>query len=169
MEPVDRGADDVALSALIDDELPDADAERMRARLRSDGWLARRFIAMTHATAVIRLAYRNVIEVVTAVAAVYGRSIQEGDHASSRGRSVAAPGDEDRPVPLREIDWAVAGLTSEQRSVLCLAVLEELDYLEIAAALRVPGSAVMVRLAEARAALAASLGETLPPASETRH
>jgi hypothetical protein len=169
MEPLDRVADDVALSALIDDELPDADAERMRARLRSDAWLARRFVAMTHATAVIRLAYRNVIEVVTAVAAVYARAIREGDDASSRGRSVSTPDDEERPVPLREVDLAIAALTSEQRSVLCLAVLEELDYLEIAAALRVPGSAVMVRLAEARAALAASFGEGLPPASDTRH
>jgi DNA-directed RNA polymerase specialized sigma24 family protein len=167
MDQVDRAADDVALSALIDDELPDTDAEKLRARLRTDTWLARRFVAMTYATAVIRLAYRNVIEVVTAVAAVYGRAIREGDDAS-RVQSVSAPDDE-RPVPLREIDLAIAGLTSEQRSVLCLAVLEELDYLEIAAALRVPGSAVRVRLAEARAALAATLGEGVPPASDTRH
>src|SRR5688572_21224098 len=106
MDQVDRAADDVALSALIDDELPDTDAETLRARLRTDPWLARRFVAMTYATAVIRLAYRNVIEVVTAVAAVYGRAIREGDDAS-RGQPVSAAGDE-RPVPLREIDLAIA-------------------------------------------------------------
>jgi DNA-directed RNA polymerase specialized sigma24 family protein len=160
MRPIDQAADDVAVSAFIDDELPDADAERMRARLRSDAWLARRFVAMTHATAVIRSAYRDAVEVVAAVAAVYSRAIREA-YGDTYG---------ERPAPLREVDLAVAGLTSEQRCTLCLAVLEDLDYLEIAAALRVPGSAVMVRLAEARAALAASLGERLmPPASDTRH
>ena len=161
MEQVDRGTDDVALSALIDNELPDADAARMRARLRSDAWLARRFVAMSQATTLIRLAYRDAIEVVAAVAAVYTRAIRE---------AYGGPDDDDRDAPLREVDLAVAGLTSEQRCALCLAVLEDLDYLEIAAALRVPSSAVMARLAEARAALAASFGEgSMLPTSATRH
>jgi DNA-directed RNA polymerase specialized sigma24 family protein len=150
MEQIERAADDVALSALIDNELTAADAERMRARLRSDAWLARRLVAMSAATTLIRLAYRDAIEVVSAVAAVYARAIQD---------AYGGPNDEECGAPLRRVDLVVAGLTSEQRCALCLAVLEGLDYLEIAAALRVPGSAVMVRLAEARAALAASFDE----------
>jgi DNA-directed RNA polymerase specialized sigma24 family protein len=156
----DRAADDVALSALIDDELAEADAERIRARLRSDDSLARRFAAMSTATAVLRMAYRDAIEVVAAVVAVYGRAIRDVRDDPSRGPSLSAADDEELAAPLREVDFAVAGLTSEQRCALCLAVLEDLDYLEIAAALRVPGSAVMARVAEARVALAASLAAT---------
>lgn len=158
-EHVDRALDDVALSALIDDELADADAEKVRARLATDAGFAHRFDAMIRATAALRAAYCDAFDLVGVVAAVYARTIFEACDDTS-----AAP---------REVDLAVAGLTSEQRAALCLAVLGDLSYVEIAAALDLPDCAVMVRVAEARAVLATSLGEsslaTAHPAGTRRH
>ena len=166
-EQGDRAADDMTLSAFIDDELAAADAERVRARLATDAWFAHRFSTMFRATAAIRGAYRDWIEVISAVAAVHARALQEAYRGASGGRAATASTDRPR---LRNVDVAVARLTSEQRTALCLAVLEDLSYVEIAAALRVRDNTVKTRLAEARAALAAKLDETwlaamLPPST----
>ena len=108
MEQADRAADDMALAAFIDNELPDADAERLRVRLRNDAWLARRLIAMSQATAVIRLAYRDAIDVVAAVAASYWYAVREVRGESSRNWSASGPYDEGRPAPLREVALGAA-------------------------------------------------------------
>ena len=163
----DRSADDVALSAFIDDELAAADAERVRARLATDAWFAHRFSTMFRATAAIRGAYRDWIEVIGAVASVHARVLEKAYRGVAVGRAAAASTERPR---LRNVDLAVARLTSEQRTALCLAVLEDLSYVEIAAALRVSDSTVKARLAEARAALAAKLDEAwlaamLPPST----
>ena len=164
-EEGDRAADDVALSAFIDDELATADAERVRARLATDAWFAHRFSTMFRATAAIRGAYRDWVEVIGAVAAVHARTLQDAYRGATGDPVATASAEQPR---LRDIDLAVARLTSEQRTALCLAVLEDLSYVEIAAALRVTDRTVKARLAEARAALAAKLDETwlaamLPP------
>ena len=168
----DQQADDMALSALIDDELPETDAQRMRTRLATDAWLAHRFVAMVQATAAIRLAYRDAMDVVSVVAAVYARAIREDWDDAADGLSNTGPMG-DAHAPMRNVDLAVARLTTEQRIALCLAVLEDLSYPEIAAALRVADGDVRARLAEARASLAASFGESwlanVQPASKTRH
>jgi DNA-directed RNA polymerase specialized sigma24 family protein len=165
-EQGDRAADDMTLSAFIDNELAAADAERVRARLATDASFAHRFSTMFRATAAIRGAYRDWVEVIGAVAAVHARALQNAYRGASGGRAAAST---ERPR-LRNVDVAVARLTSEQRSALCLAVLEHLSYVEIAAALQVRDSTVKTRLAEARAALAAKLDETwlaamLPPST----
>lgn len=161
-------ADDVALSALIDDELDKADAEIICARLATDDKLAHRLLAMIHATAVIRAAYADALEVVGVVAAIYGRTIRDDDTIARSAAGLAG-----EQILVRNVDVAVARLTPAQRIPLCLAVLENLSYVEIATALHVPDRAVMTRLAEARAALAESLGEDLlarvDTASMTRH
>lgn len=156
-EQGDWAADDVSLSAFIDNELADAEAEKVRARLATDAWFAHRFSAMFRATAAIRGAYRDWIEVIGAVAAVHRRALQEAYRGASPRR--VPPASTELPR-LRGVDVAVARLTSEQRTALCLAVLEQLSYVEIAEALRVPDSTVKARLAEARAALAVRLDET---------
>jgi RNA polymerase sigma factor (sigma-70 family) len=156
-EEGDRAADDVALSAFIDDELAATDADRVRARLATDAWFAHRFSTMFRATAAIRGAYRDWVEVIGAVAAVNARTLQEAYRGATPGdRAASASTEQPR---LRNIDLAVARLTSEQRTALCLAVLEDLSYVEIAAALRVTDRTVKARLAEARAALATKLDE----------
>jgi sigma-70-like protein len=169
MQHRDGAADDMALSAFIDNELAAADVERVRARLVTDAWFAHRFSAMFRATAAIRAAYRDWIEVVGAVAAVNARAVQEAYRDASDDRAAGEPAGGPR---LRNVDLAIARLTSEQRVALCLAVLEDLSYVEIAEALRLPDRAVKTRLAEARAALAARLDEaslaTMRPASTTR-
>jgi DNA-directed RNA polymerase specialized sigma24 family protein len=156
MQQGGTAATDIALSALIDDELSEEDAERIHAELASDAGLARRFAEMIEATAAIRTSYRDAVEVVNAVAAVYARTMCES----------CSPADARAQETPRNIDLAVARLPSEQRIALCLAVLEDLSYVEIADVLCTPCSAVMEQLAEARAALAAGLGEaarTDPP------
>ena len=169
-EHLDRALDDVALSAFIDDELADADAEKVRARLATDARFAHRFDAMIRVTAAIRAAYCDAFDLVGVVAAVYARVIREACDDRCGDPSATEPTAGPR---MREVDLAVAGLTSEQRVALCLAVLGDLSYLEIAAALHLPDCAVMVRVAEARAALATSLGESLlaraHAAGTTRH
>lgn len=166
-EPGDRAADDVVLSAFIDDELAAADAASVRARLSTDTWFAHRFSAMFRATAAIRGAYRDWVDVIAAVAAVHARALQDAYRGAAGDRAAAAFTERPR---LRNVDLAVARLTSEQRTALCLAVLEDLSYVEIAAALRVTDGTVKARLAEARTALAAKLDETwfaamLPPST----
>src|SRR5688572_29494743 len=63
-EQGDRAADDMTLSAFIDNELAAADAERVRARLATDASFAHRFSTMFRATAAIRGAYRDWVEVI---------------------------------------------------------------------------------------------------------
>jgi len=158
--PENRAVDDVALSALIDDELPEGDAERTRARLRGDPNLARRFAEMIEVTSEIRASYDNAVEVICTVAELHARAIREACvRAVDSGAPLAAVRGRERSatVPVREVDRAIASLTSEQRSVLCLAVFEERSYFEIAETLCVRPRAVMQWLAEARSALRASL------------
>jgi RNA polymerase sigma factor (sigma-70 family) len=74
-------------------------------------------------------------------------------------------------LTLRDVERAMAALPDEQRAVLALVAVEGLSYAEAAAVLETPIGTVMSRLARARAALAAQLGDprksTLPP-SERR-
>jgi RNA polymerase sigma factor (sigma-70 family) len=55
----------------------------------------------------------------------------------------------------RTLDRLLAGLPEEQREILLLREIEEMDYREIAAVIQVPIGTVMSRLARARAALKA--------------
>ena len=55
----------------------------------------------------------------------------------------------------RTLDRLLSALPEEQREVLALREIEEMDYREIAAVINVPIGTVMSRLARARAALKA--------------
>jgi len=62
---------------------------------------------------------------------------------------------------------AIEELPEEQRSVLVLVCVEELSYREAADVLEIPVGTVMSRLARAREALSAMLGETREMPSRT--
>ena len=55
----------------------------------------------------------------------------------------------------RTLDRLMSALPEEQREILVLRELEEMDYRQIAAVINVPIGTVMSRLARARAALKA--------------
>lgn len=74
-------------------------------------------------------------------------------------------------LALAEVQNVIAGLPEQQREVLALVCVEDLSYREAAEILDVPMGTVMSRLARARQALAATLGEggraALPPRQES--
>jgi RNA polymerase sigma-70 factor (ECF subfamily) len=75
------------------------------------------------------------------------------------------PGEDGRIVTEARLDLArvrerIAGLPPVQREVLVLVCVEDLSYREAAAVLDVPIGTIMSRLARARTALAASLGDS---------
>jgi hypothetical protein len=153
-------ADDVALSALIDDELPEADAGRIRATLRDDPDVARRFAELTAVTSEVGASYASSIEVTCAVAELHARAIREAcrDKDASELLSGSANGRDPRAsAAVRPVDRAMANLTSEQRRALSLTVFEQLSYFEIAEALGVLPRTVMQWVGEARSALRAEL------------
>ena len=155
------GADDVTLSALIDDELPDADAERIRARLRDDPCVARRLEELTAVTSEVLASYEGSIEVVFMVAELHARAIRDAcrQPLPPGPRPPAGNGRDPHALPpVRPVDRAIANLTSEQRRALSLTVFEELSYFEIAEALGVLPRTVMQWVGEARSALRAALG-----------
>lgn len=83
------------------------------------------------------------------------------------------PGEDGRTVTEARIDLGrvrehIAGLPPAQREVLVLVCIEDLSYREAAAVLDIPIGTIMSRLARARQALAASLGESGSRAPDTR-
>jgi RNA polymerase sigma-70 factor (ECF subfamily) len=62
-------------------------------------------------------------------------------------------------LSLREVDQAMAKLSEQQRATITLIAVEGLSYKEAARVLDVPIGTVMSRLARARAALAATIGD----------
>ena len=77
--------------------------------------------------------------------------------------------DEDTPVTpiratqtdglaLRDLEFALRQLPSEQREILLLIGLEEMTYEEVAMTLKIPVGTVMSRLSRAREKLRASMG-----------
>jgi len=154
------GADDVTLSAHIDAELSEADAERIRTKLRNDPEIARRFAELTAVTSEVMASYASSVEVTCVVAELHARAIREAcRNAEAAGNlPVAGNGRDARAsAPVRPVDRAIANLTSEQRRALSLTVFEQLSYFEIAEALGVLPRTVMQWVGEARSALRAEL------------
>jgi hypothetical protein len=65
------------LLALIDDQLPEVEAERVLLELPSDAGLARRFAEMSQATAVMRASYQDALDVFGRTVAVYALAVDE--------------------------------------------------------------------------------------------
>ena len=152
------GADDVTLSALIDDELSEADAGRIRARLNNDPGIARRFAELTAVTSELTASYASSIEVTCVVAELNARAIRDACRQPEAAETLRAAGsDRDPRASVRPVDRAIASLTSEQRRALSLAVFEQLSYFEIADALGVLPRTVMQWVGEARSALRVQL------------
>jgi len=149
---------DLDLSALIDDELPEPDAERLRSGLAVDNELAHRFAVMSEATDVIRASYRDAIDVIVVMRHIHLRVIRDARNAGASGLGHGARSATARAAfGTRDVDRAVACLSSEHRNALCLVVLEDLSYVEAAAALRLAQGQVMWKLAEARRMVASCL------------
>ena len=75
---------------------------------------------------------------------------------------LAQPSHETDTLVLRDLDAAIRRLPPDQREVLLLVALEEMNYAEAAGALGIPIGTVMSRLARAREKLRAMLSG-LPP------
>ena len=89
------------------------------------------------------------------IEATYERTIEEvflRDHAPPSPEDVVLEG-----VLDAEVDQALAQLPEEYRTVVLMALLEEMSYKEIAAALSIPIGTVMSRLHRGRKILQASL------------
>ena len=71
-------------------------------------------------------------------------------------------------LDLAQARRALLSLPEEQRSVLCLVVLEGMTYQEAAAALDVPIGTVMSRLSRARAAMVSRLSHDSPRISSIK-
>lgn len=156
----DAWADDVTLSALIDGELPEADAERIREGLRNDPDISRRFAELTAVNSEIRASYESSIEVLCVVAELHARAIREACRHPKASKTLPGAGnggDARAFAPVRPVDRAIANLTSEQRRALSLTVFEQLSYFEIAEALGVLPRTVMQWVGEARSALRINL------------
>ncbi len=77
-----------------------------------------------------------------------------------------APSRHEAALDLRDLQRALEHLSLEQREVLLLVGLEQLDYAEVATILDIPVGTVMSRLARAREALRRTLQE--PPRARLR-
>ena len=77
-----------------------------------------------------------------------------------------APSRHEAALELRDLQRALEHLSPEQREVLLLVGLEQLDYAEVASVLGIPPGTVMSRLARAREALRRALRE--PPRARLR-
>jgi RNA polymerase sigma-70 factor (ECF subfamily) len=79
----------------------------------------------------------------------------------SLGADEVFPGEEQviGEISLREVQDALADMPEDQRSVLELVAVEGYSYREAAEVLKVPIGTVMSRLARARTALSAKVGE----------
>lgn len=77
-----------------------------------------------------------------------------------------APSRHEAALELRDLERALACLSPEQREVLLLVGLEQMDYAEVATVLNIPPGTVMSRLARAREALRRALRE--PPRARLR-
>lgn len=64
--------------------------------------------------------------------------------------TLSIPGDSEQALRLRDLDRALARLSSEAREILLLVAVEELTYAEAATMLNIPMGTVMSRLARAR-------------------
>ena len=152
------GADDVTLSALMDGELSEADAGRLRTRLRDNPDIARRFAELTAVTTEVKASYESSIEVACVVAELHAREIREAcRQPEASGALPVTRSGRDPRASVRPVDRAIAKLTSEQRRALSLTVFEQLSYFEIAEALGVLPRTVMQWVGEARSALRAEL------------
>lgn len=77
--------------------------------------------------------------------------------------TLATPGDSEQTLRLRDLDRALARLSSEAREILLLVAVEELTYAEVATMLNVPMGTVMSRLARAREQLRLSMERATGP------
>ena len=77
-----------------------------------------------------------------------------------------APSRHEAALELRDLQRALEYLSPEQREVLLLVGLEQLDYADVATVLDIPPGTVMSRLARAREALRRALRE--PPRARLR-
>ncbi|HEY2678948.1 MAG TPA: sigma-70 family RNA polymerase sigma factor [Steroidobacteraceae bacterium] len=81
---------------------------------------------------------------------------EENDGQDASALVETAPGPEESTIlsdQKKLLDKLIAGLPEEQRTVLMLREIEEMDYAQIAAVTQVPIGTVMSRLARSRAAL----------------
>ena len=150
--------EDEAISALIDGELPADDARRLRLRVANESALARRFAVIEEASATVRAAYRDTADVLEAMILVFRNRcsdevLQHGPRRLTTAEVVLV-GDAAANAAPRDIDWAVAALSSDLRRVLCLVNVEELGYREVAEALDVSSTTIARRVARARVAVA---------------
>ncbi len=83
---------------------------------------------------------------------------EESDVQDAHAMTAATPDPQDASIrrdEQRTLERLIAGLPEEQRTVLVLREIEEMDYRQIAQVTNVPMGTVMSRLARSRAALKA--------------
>lgn len=73
---------------------------------------------------------------------------------------LSMPTEDDQTLQLRDVQRALACLTSDAREILLLVAVEELKYAEVAQVLNLPIGTVMSRLSRAREQLRAILNGT---------
>ena len=76
----------------------------------------------------------------------------------------AVASDQTRSLEMRDLDYALQRLPSEQREVVLLVGLEEMSYADVALALDIPIGTVMSRLSRGRERLRALMAGTQPGA-----
>jgi RNA polymerase sigma-70 factor, ECF subfamily len=86
-----------------------------------------------------------------------------GEVSGEDGRATA-----EHLLDLEHARRALLGLPEEQRSVLCLVVMEGMSYQQAADALQVPIGTVMSRLSRARAAMVSKFAAGSPPLASVR-
>lgn len=80
--------------------------------------------------------------------------------------ALSTPGDSEQALRLRDLDRALARLSSDAREILLLVAVEELTYAEVATVLNIPIGTVMSRLARAREQLRQNMERTAGPVSQ---
>jgi RNA polymerase sigma-70 factor (ECF subfamily) len=76
----------------------------------------------------------------------------------------AVPAEQSRSLEMRDLDYALQRLPTEQREVVLLVGLEEMSYADVALALDIPIGTVMSRLSRGRERLRALMAGTQPGA-----
>jgi RNA polymerase sigma-70 factor (ECF subfamily) len=76
----------------------------------------------------------------------------------------AVASDQMRSLEMRDLDYALQRLPTEQREVVLLVGLEEMSYADVALALDIPIGTVMSRLSRGRERLRALMAGTQPGA-----